>query len=325
MYLCIRVNTPADRRRPAKMAAAQVVVFALAMVGPSPGSPLAVLEARGLSRREVASIDARHRRRHGKPLSVELVDETLRALDSLGDLLPQQVVHLLRSNRLDALAAECARVADRPRHWCSFKKTLCDCAALPLPDIEPEPTPPRLLAIDCEFRPLRIAAVDERLQLRFDYIVPDEHSFPMMPGVLSCDHRLIPRSSPAETRQLLLRQVEGGARIVGHTVRHDLEALGFAPGEITDGRVADVARTVSGETQALAAPPSSGEEGRQKGGGKAARRVRKRSMGGEQLVSLRTMAREQLGVEIHGGGGRHCAIQDAEVAMRLYLLDEQNQ
>jgi hypothetical protein len=122
--------------------------------------------------------------------------------------------------------------------------------------------------------------------------------------------------------------VEAGARIVGHTVRHDLEALGFGPGEIADGQLADVARTASGEASTMAAPPCSGEEagqekGRQKGGGKAARRARKQSKGGEQLVSLRTMAREQLAVKIHGGGGRHCAIQDAEVAMRLHLLDEQ--
>jgi hypothetical protein len=156
------------------------IVLAMAMAGPSPGTPIAMLETRGLSRREIASIDARHRRRHGKPLSAELVDETLRALDGLGDLLPGQLVHLLRSNRLETLVAECARAADRPRHWCSFKKTLCDCAALPPPLSEPELTPPRLLAIDCEFRPLRIAAVDEHFQLRFDYIVPDKHSFPML-------------------------------------------------------------------------------------------------------------------------------------------------
>jgi hypothetical protein len=117
--------------------------------------------------------------------------------------------------------------------------------------------------------------------------------------------------------------VEAGARIVGHTVRHDFDALGFAPGAIADGQMADVARTGSGEAPPPAAPPSSGgqagREGKQKRGGKATRRGR--SSGGEQLVSLRTMARDQLGVEIHGGGGRHCAIQDAEVAMRLHLLD----
>ena len=32
------------------------------------------------------------------------------------------------------------------------------------------------------------------------------------------------------------------------------------------------------------------------------------------------MARERLGEEMRGGVGRHCAIQDAEVAMRLHLL-----
>jgi len=156
-----------------------VLLLAIAIAGPAPGTPFAVLEARGLTRREVTSMDSRHRRRHGAPLSAELVDGTLQSLDAL-DLLPGQSVHLLRSNRLEELKAECEQVLDRPRHWCSFKKSLCNCCALPPPPAEPAPPPSKLLAIDCEFRPLRIAAVDEKLQLRFDYIVPDEHSFPMM-------------------------------------------------------------------------------------------------------------------------------------------------
>ena len=158
-----------------------VLLLAMAIAGPAgPATgPLSVLEARGLSRREVTSMDARHRRRHGAPLSADLVDSTLQSLDAL-DLIPGQAVHLLRSYRLDGLKAECETVLGRPRHWCSFKKCLCNCGTtLPPPD-EPEPPPPKLLAIDCEFRPLRMAAVDENMVVRFDYIVPDEHSFPMM-------------------------------------------------------------------------------------------------------------------------------------------------
>jgi len=55
-----------------------------------------------------------------------------------------------------------------------------NCGTTLPPPAEPEPPPPKLLAIDCEFRPLRMAAVDENMVVRFDYIVPDEHSFPMM-------------------------------------------------------------------------------------------------------------------------------------------------
>lgn len=145
-------------------------------LGSSPGAPLARLESRGLSSREALSVDARHRRRHGAPISAELVEGTLRSLDTL-QLLPGQAAHLLRTSRLDELRAECDRATDRPRRWCSYKKALCDCEARP--PAEPAP-PPRLLSVDCEFRPLRMAAVDEELRLRLDCMIPNEHVFPMM-------------------------------------------------------------------------------------------------------------------------------------------------
>ena len=50
------------------------------------------------------------------------------------------------------------------------------------------------------------------------------------------------------------------------------------------------------------------------------RKARRRGRRFGAAVSLSDMARERLGEEMRGGVGRHCAIQDAEVAMRLHLL-----
>ena len=78
-------------------------------------------------------------------------------------------------------------------------------------------------------------------------------------------------------------------------------------------------------------PPTAGTGGGEGGGeggtlggkGERSRGRRKAKRRGRRFgaaVSLSDMARERLGEEMRGGVGRHCAIQDAEVAMRLHLL-----
>ena len=39
---------------------------------------------------------------------------------------------------------------------------------------------------------------------------------------------------------------------------------------------------------------------------------------GAQVASLRRMAEAHLGLTLHAGGRRHCAVEDAAVTMRLY-------
>jgi len=121
--------------------------------------------------------------------------------------------------------------------------------------------------------------------------------------------------------------VEAGASIVGHTLHHDLDALGMPPGGLAEDRVFDVAFPVgeagseASDVGDAASPPPAVAASRQKGGGKAGRQARKEARAGPSpIASLKKMAKEQLDLEIHQGGGRHCAIQDAEVAMRLHLL-----
>lgn len=141
--------------------------------------------------------------------------------------------------------------------------------------------------------------------------------------MLSCDRPLIRRASTAETRELLLQHLDKGASIVGHTIRHDLDALGMSAECVADIHVVDIALAQDAVTDATLNAEVQPKENPalQKGGGKAARQARKQVHRGEQALSLRKMAEQQLGVEIHQGGRRHCAIQDAEVAMRIYLLN----
>jgi len=287
------------------------------------------------------------------------VAEALAALDLLS-LLPGQALQLLRTARIADLPASCTRALERPRQWCSYKKALCQCAALPPPS-EPAP-PPRLLSLDCEFKPLRAAAVDEQLRVRLDCVVLDASSFPMMPGVLACDRPLLTKVMPAEARARLLALLgrarllpgrpplpgrappspasaagvtctgtalpaagaSGTATLLGHTPRHDCDALGLS---------ADALGAVDIAVQRP--PPTAGTgggEGGGKGGGEGGtlggmgerrggrRKARRRGRRFGAAVSLSDMARERLGEEMRGGVGRHCAIQDAEVAMRLHLL-----
>ena len=63
-----------------------------------------------------------------------------------------------------------------------------------------------------------------------------------------------------------------------------------------------------------------GEGGALPGSGALPSSARRRGRRFGAAVSLSDMARERLGEEMRGGVGRHCAIQDAEVAMRLHLL-----
>ena len=118
--------------------------------------------------------------------------------------------------------------------------------------------------------------------------MPDRHSFPFLPGVLACDRPSLRFAPLAEARGWLLAQLASGCTVVGHTVWADLRALRIDVTQLPQGaaaRIVDVARAdaATGNTR-----------------------------------SLRAMAREELGVEMHGEGERHCALQDAEVALRLW-------
>ena len=226
----------------------------------------------------------------------------------------------------------------RRRVWCSYKKHLCDCgvrsaagatardddaaandadddrdgglehhssleasssSSSPHPPPHPPPLPPppprRVLALDCETRPLRVAVVEaagggpaSACHVARDVLVPDRHSFPFLPGVLACDRMGLEFAPLADTRSWLLAQLTSGCTVVGHTVWSDLAALRIDAAQLPRGassRIVDVARADA-----------------------AAGRIR----------SLRAMARDELGIEMHGEGERHCALQDAEVALRLW-------
>ena len=91
-----------------------------------------LLIARGLTRREADSVNARHRRRHKAQLAVAELDAVLDSLDAL-ELQPEQAAHLLRSTPIATLqellkAASCAASpSDGPTSagaraaWCSYK------------------------------------------------------------------------------------------------------------------------------------------------------------------------------------------------------------
>ena len=88
-------------------------------------------------------------------------------------------------------------------------------------------------------------------------------------------------------RSELLRHMEAGTTLVGHTVSSDLQALRLT--SLPDGcRVVDVARADADGN----------------------------------MRSLREMARDLLEIDIHRDGERHCALQDAEVALRLHEVQE---
>ena len=283
-----------------------MLVIALGSASLTSGSA-DLLVARGLTRREASSVEARHRRRHRALLDTDELEATFAALDAL-DLLPQQAAHLLRSVELRELRAA-ATSHDRAFVWCSYKKTLCDCSAVPpassaavaaaaaatVTDAA-ESESSRLLSVDCEFKPLRVAAVDGTGALRLDALVASTGAgTPANPrGMLSCDVAATPCRPQAELRDALLALLAGavgpseGCTWVAHTPQQDLAALGLSEAQLRDEGVTlvDIARL----------------------GGAAA----------GQASSLKRMAQTHLGVEMHGGGGRHCAVQDAVVTLRLY-------
>ena len=258
------------------------------MLARAKGGPPSSAVVTLLSNWGFAPSDAHHLERRHPGSGYDEFSETLRAIDTLS-LLPGRARHLLRVSRsLAALRDECST----PRTWCTYKQGLCNCgrASAGAPDVSPPalpPVPSQLLSLDCEFRPWRVAAVDERRIVSLDVLIPDRHSFPMIPGVLACDRKALQFAEIAEVRLRLLEHMARGGTIIGHTIEHDLTALGLSKEQRPAGaRVLDVART--------------DESGR--------------------TVPLRTMASDDLGLEMHGKGERHCAVQDAEVAMRLYLL-----
>ena len=195
-----------------------------------------LLMSRGLSRREADSVSARHRRRHKAQLAVAELHSVLKSLDEL-ELQPEQAAHLLRSTPLQKLLAAKSSAGDPTRRvWCSYKKQLCDCGAhraLPAGAMAALERPPRLVAVDCEFSPLRVAAVDEAGRVLVDtLLVPPGH--PGTPskarGMLRCDIMATPPTAQADVRASLLELFTAGDGCVwlAHTPQHDLSALGLS-------------------------------------------------------------------------------------------------
>ena len=255
----------------------------------------------GLTRREAELVQHRHRKRHQSPLTLNELEETIEALPP--SLLPGHVAELLRSTSLPALREMVA--AQPSAKWCSYKKTLCDCGARSTA-AEPPP-PPRLVAIDCEFKPLRCAAVDDSGSVVLDCVVtPDKppagRSTAPLPSILRCDRPNLVSATAGDVRERLRDLLKSGATIVAHTPQSDLRALGFDEAEYSEvlpSGVVDVARLRL---------PNDGEY--------------------HEVASLRRMAKAHLKLErFQRGGARHCAIQDALVTLRIYqaLTDEESE
>ena len=266
------------------------------------------LQNRGLTRREADAVQHRFQRRTKKRLQPDELVATLATLDAL-ELLPGQAAHLLRSHPLSSL-----QELEPARHrWCSYKTHVwCSCVAgaeatpdddlrlslLDSPATEPLPS---VVSLDCEFKPLRCAMVDADGRVRLDCLVTQPlagTSAPPLPGILKCDAPLLRRVELSELQALLRRLVEGGTVLVAHTPQADLRALQLL--DEMDGRVVDIAQ-LGPQTEAAV---------------------------GLQSVSLKRMASDLLGVEIQQGGTgggkpgsrRHCAIEDAQVTMRLFQV-----
>jgi len=159
--------------------------------------------------------------------------------------------------------------------------------------------PPRVLALDCEFKPLRCAAVDENGLIRLNHLVepavkPAGTSQPPTPGLLSCDRDLFARIDLPDLQAQLLQWSSDGCVFIGHTLANDLRALEL------DGKLAyeDISHLhMDDEAERKAA---------------AAR--------GVGAMSLRRLAAKYLNLEMQRGGSKHCAVQDSEVTMRLFQL-----
>ena len=253
-----------------------------------------LLMSRGLTRREADNVEARHRRRNKAPLEVAELSLVLDSLDAL-ELMPEQAAHLLRSTPLNELLATTTEGDPKERLWCSYKKQLCDCGARPGTAAAASARgAPRVVAVDCEFKPLRVAAVDEAGRVRLDSLVlaPEQSGTPAKSkGMLGCDIAATPVSSQSDARASVLALLTAGGpgcTWLAHTPQHDLRMLGLAEEELAAAGVRLV------DIGALGVAP------------------------GEQVRSLKHMARALLSIEIHAGGQRHCAVQDAYVTLQLY-------
>ena len=187
---------------------------------------------------------------------------------------------------------------------CSYKKQLCDCGAthrsngaaavVAAAEEEEERPPRRLVAVDCEFSPLRVAAVDEAGCVLYDALVLPPVAAAGTPsrskGMLRCDIAATPPTAQAEVRAKLLALFSAGGRSVwlAHTPQRDLLALGLTEEDLAEHGVelVDIGRL---------GLPASG-----------------------QARSLKNMAAAHLGTTIQRGGQKHCAVQDALVTLQLY-------
>jgi len=251
----------------------------------------AMLVNRGLTVREATAVQHRHRRRNnGCKLEPAELESVLSRLDSIS-LQPGQITHLLRSQPLSSL-----RTADPSRNrWCTYKAHIwCSCTNTIKGRPLTEPPAPELISLDCEFKPLRCAAVDGDGFVVLDCIVTQRTagtSRPPLPGILRCDAPNLQRVDSEVLAATLERLVATGTTLIGHTPRMDLRALGVPLGDIDmwlhDGRVVDVAKMGLAE--------------------------------GDQVASLKRMATAD-GVAPEGfhASGKHCAVQDALVALAVY-------
>ena len=187
---------------------------------------------------------------------------------------------------------------------CSYKKQLCDCGAthrsngaaavVAAAAAEEERPPRRLVAVDCEFSPLRVAAVGEAGCVLYDALVLPPVAAAGTPsrskGMLRCDIAATPPTAQAEVRAALLALFSAGGRSVwlAHTPQRDLLALGLTEEDLAEHGVelVDIGRL---------GLPASG-----------------------QARSLKNMAAAHLGTTIQRGGQKHCAVQDALVTLQLY-------
>ena len=282
------------------MAALSLVMTVAASSALHDASVTSLLQQRGLTRREAEAVQHRHRRLSTEQLQLPELEESLARLDSL-ELLPGQVVHLIRSYPLSSFEN-----VDPARHrWCSYKTHLwCSCMSGGADETRPSLLPPLetdappLLAVDCEFKPLRCALVDGDGYVRLDCLVTKSAagtSSAPLPGILKCDAPRLRRVAVEEVQDLLRTLLASGTRLIAHTPTADLRALGLLDELESHPGVIDIA-LMGPQTQTAHGP---------------------------QAVSLKRMAEAHLGVKIQHGSGshgakKHCAREDARVAMRLY-------
>ena len=219
-----------------------------------------LLQQRGLTRREAEAVQFRHRRRNGVALDLETLEETLAVVDGLPRaLLAGQVTELLRSTPMDHVQASAAASPDGS--WCSYKRQLCDCCAVRPASATVQQSltpPPQLVSLDCEFKPLRLAVIDEAGAIVLDRLVtpdvpPAGRSTAPLPSILKCDRAALVAAPAGELRRQLLDWMSAGTVVLAHTPASDLRALGMTEEEVAElqrqGRVIDVALLGLGDEQ----------------------------------------------------------------------------